>query len=126
VTTDVGYLTHYYWMRRSINYQNICQRSECKSHVALHLSIAFNASSRRIRTPFLTTMSIVQPPAKVLVSGANGFVAVWVVQTLLERGYAVRGTIRSGEKGLYLRNIFKKYGDMFELAVVADITQVRI
>ena len=35
---------------------------------------------------------------KILVSGANGYLAMWVVRTFLERGYAVRGTVRSESK----------------------------
>jgi nucleoside-diphosphate-sugar epimerase len=70
--------------------------------------------------------NIVQPGAKVLVTGANGYIAIWVVKTLLEQGYAVRGTVRSSEKGNHLLSMFKKYGDKFELAVVEDITKVRI
>lgn len=63
-------------------------------------------------------------PAKVLVSGANGYIAVWVVRTLLEHGYSVRGTVRSESKGTHLLNLFKdevKSGN-FELVVVPDIT----
>ncbi|KAL1751805.1 hypothetical protein FB107DRAFT_221234 [Schizophyllum commune] len=62
---------------------------------------------------------------QVLVTGANGFVAMWTVRTLLERGYSVRATVRSAQKGEYLVRYFEnlKYGDKFELAIVADITQ---
>ncbi|KAG7439978.1 NAD(P)-binding protein [Guyanagaster necrorhizus] len=60
--------------------------------------------------------------AKVLVSGANGYIAIWVVRTLLERGYSVRGTVRSAEKGRHLLDIFKGYGDKIEVVVVEDIT----
>ncbi|CAK5279249.1 unnamed protein product, partial [Mycena citricolor] len=59
---------------------------------------------------------------KVLVSGANGFIAVWVVRTFLEEGYAVRGTVRSEDKGKHLIETFKSYGDKFEVVVVPDIT----
>jgi nucleoside-diphosphate-sugar epimerase len=78
---------------------------------------------------------------KVLVSGANGFVAVvsvfvhlgrigfhfaqWVVRSLLENGFSVRGAVRSAEKGAHLRQQFSKYGDRFGLAIVPDITKVR-
>ncbi|KAH8102192.1 NAD-P-binding protein [Cristinia sonorae] len=68
-------------------------------------------------------MPAVQAPAKVLVTGANGFVAVWVVKKLLEDGFAVRGTIRSEDKGVYLKETFASYGDKLELVVVKDITQ---
>lgn len=69
-------------------------------------------------------MPIIQPPAKVLVSGANGFVAVWVIQRLLDKGYSMRGTIRSLEKGKYLKDLFETYGDRFELVIVEDIAKV--
>ncbi|KAH8826045.1 hypothetical protein DL96DRAFT_1607040 [Flagelloscypha sp. PMI_526] len=67
-------------------------------------------------------MPSVLPPAKVLVSGANGYIAVWVVKTLLEKGYSVRGTVRSQDKGKHLLETFKSYGDKFEIVVVSDIT----
>ncbi|KAJ7749708.1 D-lactaldehyde dehydrogenase [Mycena metata] len=60
---------------------------------------------------------------KVLVSGANGYVAVWVVRTLLEEGYSVRGAVRSTEKGTHLTQLFASYGDKFELVIVPDITK---
>ncbi|KAJ7232314.1 NAD-P-binding protein [Mycena haematopus] len=59
---------------------------------------------------------------KVLVSGANGFVASWVVRTLLEHGFSVRGAVRSADKGSHLADLFAPYGDKFELVVVPDIT----
>ncbi|KAF7296278.1 hypothetical protein HMN09_01097100 [Mycena chlorophos] len=59
---------------------------------------------------------------KVLVSGANGFIAVWVVRSLLESGFSVRGTVRSEEKGTHLKTLFASYGDKFEVVVVPDIT----
>lgn len=70
-------------------------------------------------------MPAVQPPAKVLVSGANGYIAIWVIRTLLEKGYAVRGTVRSADKGEHLKEMFKSYGDRHEIFVVEDITKVR-
>jgi uncharacterized protein YbjT (DUF2867 family) len=70
-------------------------------------------------------MPAVKSGAKVLVSGANGYIAVWVVRTLLESGYHVRGTVRSAEKGIHLKKIFSAYGDRFELVTVPDITKVR-
>ena len=70
-------------------------------------------------------MPAVQPPAKVLVSGATGYIAAWVVRNLLERGYVVRGTARSVAKGDFLKKAFASYGDRFEVVVVEDIAQVR-
>ena len=71
-------------------------------------------------------MPTVQAPAKVLVSGENGFVAVWIVQNLLDHGYSVRGTVRSTEKGEHLKKIFAKYGDKHEVVVVEDMTKVSL
>jgi hypothetical protein len=48
----------------------------------------------------------------------------WVVRTLLEQGYAVRGTVHSEAKGAHLKMLFDKYGDKLELVVVEDITKV--
>lgn len=69
-------------------------------------------------------MPAITAPAKVLVSGANGFIAVWVVRTLLEHGYSVRGTVRSESKGTHLLNLFKDevLNGKFELVIVPDIT----
>jgi len=72
-------------------------------------------------------MPIAEPSVntKVLVSGANGYIAMWVVQTLLEQGYTVRGAVRSAEKGKRLREYFHPYGDKVEWVVVEDIMKVR-
>ncbi|KAH6913610.1 D-lactaldehyde dehydrogenase [Coprinopsis sp. MPI-PUGE-AT-0042] len=67
-------------------------------------------------------MPIAQPGDKVLVSGANGYIAIWVVRRLLEKGYSVVGQVRSADKGKYLLDYFKSYGDNLEIAVVPDIT----
>lgn len=69
-------------------------------------------------------MPVVDPPAKVLVTGSNGFIAIWIVRTLLERGFSVRGTIRSESKGKHLLNLFKDEvrSSKFELVVVPDFT----
>ncbi|KIJ56299.1 hypothetical protein M422DRAFT_23588 [Sphaerobolus stellatus SS14] len=57
-------------------------------------------------------------PRKVLVTGASGFVASWVVKETISRGYFVRGTVRSPSKGEYLKTLF---GDQFEYAIVEDM-----
>lgn len=62
---------------------------------------------------------------KVLVSGANGYIAVWIVKFLLEQGFSVRGTVRSEAKTKHLKELFKSYGDKLELVIVEDITRVR-
>ncbi|KAG9041793.1 methylglyoxal reductase (NADPH-dependent) gre2 [Tulasnella sp. UAMH 9824] len=67
-------------------------------------------------------MPAVPPPAKVLVTGASGFIAAWVVKILLEKGYAVV-LVRSDSKGKYLQNLFKDHGDRFSYVVVEDIAK---
>ena len=71
-------------------------------------------------------MPVVAPGSKILVSGANGFIAVWLVRLLLEQGFEVRGTVRSKEKSAFLVDMFQSYGDKFELVVVEDITKVSL
>ena len=61
---------------------------------------------------------------KVLVTGANGFIAIWVVERLLRQGYAVRATVRSADKGEHITKTFASYGDKVEIAVVSDMSQV--
>jgi nucleoside-diphosphate-sugar epimerase len=33
-------------------------------------------------------------PSKILVTGASGYVASWIVKKLLEKGHTVHGTVR--------------------------------
>ena len=61
----------------------------------------------------------------VLVTGANGYIAMWIIHTLLEKGYAVRGAVRSVEKGERLKEQFSSWGTKCEWVVVEDITKVR-
>lgn len=62
---------------------------------------------------------------KVLVTGANGYVAFWVVEKLLAAGYEVRGTVRSESKAKHIRDYFKSHGDKLEIVIVEDITKVK-
>ncbi|KAJ4485402.1 D-lactaldehyde dehydrogenase [Lentinula aciculospora] len=59
----------------------------------------------------------------VLVTGANGFVATWVIDNLLQRGYSIRAAVRTEAKGQYLLEQFNSYGAKIELAVVGDIAK---
>src|SRR6266403_2517915 len=68
-------------------------------------------------------MVAISSPAKVLVTGANGYLATWVVKKYLEAGYSVRGTVRSLSRSAFLNDKFSHYGDRFELVVVEDITK---
>ena len=68
-------------------------------------------------------MVAVAAPSKVLVTGANGYLAAYVVKKYLEAGYSVRGTVRSLSKSAFLKDKFGHYGDRFELVVVEDIAK---
>lgn len=60
---------------------------------------------------------------KVLITGANGFIAGWIAKTLLERGFQVRGTIRSMEKATAIREALSAREQDLEFVVVEDITK---
>ena len=64
------------------------------------------------------------PGAKVLVTGANGFIAAWVISALLDAGFAVRGTVRAEIKGVHLKELFKAHGERFEIGIVGDNIKV--
>lgn len=71
-------------------------------------------------------MPALSPPALVLVTGSSGYIASWVVHTLLAQGFDVRGTVRSQEKGEYLKKKFSGESDKtlkgkFEYVIVEDI-----
>ncbi|KAJ3754083.1 D-lactaldehyde dehydrogenase [Lentinula raphanica] len=68
-------------------------------------------------------MPVVPTGSLVLVTGANGYIAAWIVRTLLEKGYRVRGTVRTEDKGRGLEKIFERFEQMFEFVVVPDITK---
>ncbi|CAI6337888.1 unnamed protein product [Periconia digitata] len=61
--------------------------------------------------------------ARVLVSGANGFIASHVVKQLLRNGYKVRGTVRNLKSSSWLIALFEsQYGKGFvELVEVPDM-----
>jgi len=68
-------------------------------------------------------MVAVSSPAKVLVTGANGYVATWITKKYLEAGYSIRGAVRSLSKSAFLNDEFGHYGERFELVVVEDISR---
>ncbi|CDO69082.1 hypothetical protein BN946_scf184992.g31 [Trametes cinnabarina] len=57
---------------------------------------------------------------RVLVTGANGYAATWILKELLERGFIVRGTTRSESKAAFVRDLLKSFGDRLELVVIPD------
>ncbi|KAF9482937.1 D-lactaldehyde dehydrogenase [Pholiota conissans] len=69
-------------------------------------------------------MTAIAKGSKVLVTGANGYIPMWVVRILLERGYTVRATVRTAGNIGYIKEYFAKlgYGDnKLEFVVVEDI-----
>jgi nucleoside-diphosphate-sugar epimerase len=60
-------------------------------------------------------------PPTILVTGASGFIATWIISTLLERGYKVRAAVRAEARGKHLLETFKEYGDKLDLHIVGDI-----
>ena len=63
---------------------------------------------------------------KVLVTGANGFIAGWITKHLLENGFSVRGTVRSAQKAEALQALFSDHASHLELTIVQDITAVSV
>ncbi|VDC02783.1 unnamed protein product [Peniophora sp. CBMAI 1063] len=68
-------------------------------------------------------MPAVKAPAKALVTGANGYLAAWIVRHLLEQGYNVRGTVRNAEKGEALKRAFAEFEGKLEYTIVKDVLQ---
>lgn len=64
---------------------------------------------------------------KVLVTGVNGYIAMWTARIFLERGYTVRGTVRSDAKAKFVKDYFTSlgYGERLEFVIVEDISKVR-
>lgn len=60
---------------------------------------------------------------KVLITGASGYIATWIVKEFLDAGFIVRGTVRSTSKGQALKELFKT--ERFEYVIVEDILNVR-
>src|SRR6478752_5337417 len=48
---------------------------------------------------------VIDPVAPVLVTGASGYVASWIVRYLLEDGYTVRATVRDPRKPTGLEHL---------------------
>ncbi|CAF0893036.1 unnamed protein product [Rotaria sp. Silwood1] len=62
-------------------------------------------------------------PETILVTGANSFIGTWIVKYLLEKGYNVRGTVRSQAKEYQvLDGISKDYHSRISFVHISDIT----
>ncbi|RAL17409.1 SDR family oxidoreductase [Aspergillus homomorphus CBS 101889] len=59
----------------------------------------------------------------ILITGASGFVATHVVRVFLQRGYRVRGTVRSEQTADKVREIFPQYKGKLSFTIVKDIAQ---
>ncbi|KAJ9138667.1 NAD dependent epimerase/dehydratase [Pleurostoma richardsiae] len=60
---------------------------------------------------------------RVLLTGANGFIAQHILADFLEAGHSVRGVVRSQARVTQLKAIFSKYADkQLDFAIVQDIT----
>lgn len=59
----------------------------------------------------------------VLVTGASGFIAAHILNTFLDAGYSVRGTVRSITSAEHVRQSHAKYLDRLSFVVVEDITK---
>ncbi|KJA15511.1 hypothetical protein HYPSUDRAFT_172463 [Hypholoma sublateritium FD-334 SS-4] len=66
---------------------------------------------------------IPSPDKVILVTGANGYIAMWIVKVLLEKGFSVRGAVRSQQKAELLSDYFadKMYGDRVKWVIVPNI-----
>lgn len=69
-------------------------------------------------------MPTVSPPARVLVTGASGFIASWIIKELLNEGYTVRGIVRSTMKAEQCLSCFRREVEAgrLEFVEVADMT----
>ncbi|EJD47809.1 NAD(P)-binding protein [Auricularia subglabra TFB-10046 SS5] len=67
-------------------------------------------------------MPALSPPARVLVTGASGFIGAHVAREYLRRGYSVLGSVRDASKGEYLSKMFNEdFPGKFSYVVVQDI-----
>ncbi|KAG7152306.1 Aldehyde reductase 2 like protein [Verticillium longisporum] len=59
----------------------------------------------------------------ILVIGANGYIALHIINELLQSGYRVRGTVRSQKASDKVRETFPSYwGSRLEIAFVTGLT----
>ena len=73
--------------------------------------------------PIYSAMAAVLPGSLVLISGINGHVASSIALRLLEKGYQVRGTVRSLKSARFVKDALSQYGDKLEIVQVPDIAK---
>ena len=72
----------------------------------------------------MPALSNVETNSTILVTGANGFIATWLVGDLLKKGYNVRAAVRTEAKGKNLLENYGSYGDKLQIFAVGDIKKV--
>jgi nucleoside-diphosphate-sugar epimerase len=70
-------------------------------------------------------MPAISSTDKVLVTGTNEYIALWIAKVLLERGNSVRVAVSSDSEGDRMKQPLESCGDRLELVVVPEITKVR-
>lgn len=60
----------------------------------------------------------------LLVTGANGFVAGHIIKVALEKGYKVKGAVRTDSSAAHLKETFPTYSSQLSTTIVKDITNV--
>lgn len=60
----------------------------------------------------------------LLVTGANGFVAGHIIKEALERGYKVKGAVRTDSSAAQLKATFPTYSSQLSTTILPDITNV--
>ncbi|KAI0600783.1 hypothetical protein F4775DRAFT_504075 [Biscogniauxia sp. FL1348] len=60
----------------------------------------------------------------VLITGANGFLALHIIQQALARGWDIVGTIRSEEKAAKVKSLFPDVGSRLSLVYITDLTNI--
>lgn len=60
----------------------------------------------------------------LLVTGANGFVAGHIIKVALEKGYKVKGAVRTDSSAAQLKATFPTYSSQLSTTIVPDITIV--
>lgn len=70
-----------------------------------------------------SAVAAVKPASQqtILITGASGFVAAHVLNSFLEKGYKVRGSVRSEATGEKVRKSHAKYADQLSFAYVKDV-----
>lgn len=66
-------------------------------------------------------MPSVEPGSLVVVTGTNGHLASTTTLRLLQKGYKVRGTVRSLRSAAFVKTEFASFGANFEVVEVPDI-----